>query len=297
MSTDQECRNVRAAYRCVAFAGLALVALAACTGARTQPAAPAMDRATRSTLEAALGSPRRSEANRARDKYRHPEETLEFLGLRQDMTVLEVWPGAAGWWTEILAPVLRDHGRYIAASFDPGASSANTQTAIKAYRAKLDADPAAYGKVEVTALAFPDALHPVPDNSVDLVVTFRNLHNWMAREQAAPAMLKAMFAALKPGGILGVEDHRAKPDAPVDPAAKLGYVNESFAIELIKGAGFEFIGSSEVNANPLDTKDYELGVWTLPPTYRLGDKDRARFAAIGESDRFTLKFRKPLASH
>ena len=136
---------------------------------------------------------------------------------------------------------------------------------------------------------------PVAPNSVDLVVTFRNLHNWLAQDDAAPAMLKAMYAALKPGGVLGIVDHRADSNAPVDLRAKLGYVNEAYAVQLVKDAGFEFEGSSEINANPNDTRDYEQGVWTLPPTLRLGDKDREKYATIGESDRFTLKFRKPLA--
>jgi predicted methyltransferase len=208
------------------------------------------------------------------------------------MTVLEVWPGAGGWWTEILAPLLSERGKYIAAGWDPKSDSKYVQDGLKAFQAKLDADPAGYAKVEVTALQAPNALHPVPASSVDLVLTFRNLHNWIAGDNAA-VMLKAMYEALKPGGILGIEDHRAAPTAPIDPQAQSGYVNEQLVIELIKKAGFEYVGSSEINANPKDTKDYEMGVWTLPPTYRLGDKDRAKYAEIGESDRFTLKFRKP----
>jgi predicted methyltransferase len=272
-------------------AALVLVVLAGCAGPGTQQER-ALDAPTQAALAAALAGPQRSDANKARDLYRHPLETLEYLGIRQDMTVLEVWPGSGGWWTEILAPLLKEHGRYIAAGQDPNVAGA--QTGIQKFRAKLDGNPAAYGKAEVTALAWPGALAPVPDNSVDLVLTFRNLHNWMGQDPGAPqAMLKAMYKALKPGGVLGIEDHRARADAPADTSGKLGYVNEAWAIELVKGAGFEYLGSSEINANPKDTKDYELGVWTLPPTYRLGDKDRARYAAIGESDRFTLKFRKP----
>jgi predicted methyltransferase len=215
--------------------------------------------------------------------------------MRADMTVMEVWPGGGGWYTEVLAPLLRDHGRYIDAGWDPAADNKFTQEGIRAYAAKLAASPDLYGKVVIAALQTPGAMNPAQAGSVDMVVSFRNLHNWMARDEAAPAMLKAMYAALKPGGILGLVDHRADPAAPADPKAKLGYVNEQYAIELVKAAGFEFLGSSEVNANPKDTRDYEQGVWTLPPTSRLGDKDRARYAAIGESDRFTLKFRKPFA--
>jgi predicted methyltransferase len=258
------------------------------------PALPSSDPRTLAALDGVLAAPHRSDANRARDDYRHPRQTLEFFGIRDTQTVLEVWPGGAGWYTEILAPLLREHGQYLAAGYDPASESTFAQDTNRAFRAKLDAAPAAYDRVKVVALQFPGALAPVPPESVDLVVTFRNLHNWLAKDGAAPAMLSAMYAALKPGGVLGLIDHRADPAAPVDPRAKLGYVNEQYAIDLIEKAGFEFIGSSEVNANPKDTHDWDQGVWTLPPTFRLGDKDRERYAAIGESDRFTLRFRKPV---
>jgi predicted methyltransferase len=275
--------------------GLVLAALmvgpVACGDAPARDAPPRSDPATVAALDKALAGPQRSPESRARDPYRHPKETLEYFGLRSDMTVLEVWPGGGGWWTEILAPVLREKGHYIAAGLDPTASP--EPGSVKAFASKIARDPEVYDRVRVTALQFPTALAPVAPNSVDLIVTFRNLHNWLAKEDAAPAMLAAMYAALKPGGILGIEDHRANPASPVDPSAKLGYVNEQYAIDLIKRAGFEYLGSSEINANPKDSKDYEQGVWTLPPTYRLGDKDRARYTAIGESDRFTLLFRKP----
>lgn len=254
---------------------------------------PHSDAATLAALDAVLQGPQRSPANRARDAYRHPKQTLEFFGIRDNQTVMEVWPGAGGWYTEVLAPLLRGRGHYIAAGYDPAADSPYTQDSIRAFRAKLDSLPAAYDAVEVVALQYPGALAPVKPDSVDLIVTFRNLHNWLARDGAAPAMLAAMYAALKPGGVLGVVDHRADPAVAADPRARLGYVNEQFAIELIEKAGFEFIGSSEINANAKDTRDYDQGVWTLPPTWRLGDKDRDRYAAIGESDRFTLRFRKP----
>jgi predicted methyltransferase len=268
-----------------------IVGPAACGDAPPRDAPPQSDPATAAALDKALAGPQRSPESRARDQYRHPKETLEYFGLRSDMTVLEVWPGGGGWWTEILAPVLREHGHYIAAGLDPNAAS--VPGSVKAFATKIAHEPSVYDRVQVTALQYPAALTPVPPNSVDLVVTFRNLHNWLGKEASAPAMLSAMYTALKPGGLLGIEDHRANPDSPVDPAAKLGYVNEQYAIDLIKRAGFEYLGSSEINANPKDTKDYEQGVWTLPPTYRLGAKDHDRYAAIGESDRFTLLFRKP----
>jgi predicted methyltransferase len=255
---------------------------------------PATDLASHAALLKVLSSEHRSPVNRARDADRHPLETLEFFGVNRGMTVLEVWPGAGGWYTEILAPLLNDKGHYIAAVWPADPNNAYVREGLKNFSAKLASNPKLYGKAKVTSLGYPSALHPVRPGSVDVVVTFRNLHNWLGQDDAAPAMLKAMYDALKPGGILGVVDHRADPKSPVDPRARLGYVNESFAIELIKSAGFEFVASSEISANPKDTHDYDQGVWTLPPTYRLGDKDRARYTEIGESDRFTLKFQKPI---
>ena len=276
------------------------VAVAFLAGCASQPAktagaaaAPVSDAATTAAIDKALAGDHRSAANRARDSYRHPKDTLTFFGLRQDMTVMEVWPGGGGWYTEVLAPVLRDHGQYIAAGQDPKSESKYTQDNLKAFADKLASRPDVYGKATVTALQFPNAMTPVPDGSVDMVLTFRNLHNWMSRE-AAESMVAAMFKALKPGGILGMVEHRASDQLPQDPRAKSGYVREDYALALVKAAGFELVGKSEINANPKDTKDYPQGVWNLPPTYRDGDVDRARYAAIGESDRFTLRMRKPL---
>jgi len=259
--------------------------------AAERPAAPATPD-TAALLDAAIEGDHRAPANVARDAARHPRETLLFFGLRPDMTVMEVWPGSGGWYTEILAPVLRERGRLIAASWDPAMDNRFVQEGLKAYRAKLDARPDVYGKVEVVALHYPTAMKPVPDGSVDMVLTFRNIHNWMPRDAAVP-MLEAMFTALRPGGILGVVEHRANVDEPQDPEARSGYVREDYAIALVEGVGFELLERSEANANPSDTKDYVRGVWTLPPTLRLGDADRDRYRSIGESDRFTLKFRKP----
>jgi predicted methyltransferase len=273
----------------------ALFLASACAAGPAAPKAappPATDAATLATFDRVLAGDHRSAANRARDAWRHPKETLEFFGLRGDMTVLEVWPGGGGWYTEVLAPVLRERGRYIAAGFDPATDSQYMQNGIKAFAEKLASRPDLYDRVTVTALQHPGAMKPVADGSVDMVLTFRNLHNWMARE-AAEEMIGAMYAALKPGGILGLVEHRGDPSQPQDPRAKSGYVRADHAIELARAAGFELIGQSEVNANPKDTKDHPNGVWSLPPTYRGGDADRDRFAAIGESDRMTLKFRKP----
>jgi len=273
----------------------ALACAALVAGCATEPAvreAPPALPETAALLDAAIAGEHRAPANVARDAWRHPKETLLFFGLRPDMTVMEIWPGAGGWYTEILAPVLRDHGRLIAASWDPATDNAFIQDSLKAYRSKLDGRPDIYGKVEVVALHYPTAMNAVPPGSVDMVLTFRNIHNWMPRDAAKP-MLEAMYAALKPGGTLGVVEHRAPAGVPQDPKARSGYVAEDYAIELIESVGFRLVGRSEVNANPADTKDYDQGVWTLPPTLRLGDKDRDRYLAIGESDRFTLRFEKP----
>ena len=279
-----------------AIAALAAVALqAACAAgpaAREAVAPPVTDAATLAALDRVLAGDHRSPANRARDAWRHPRETLEFFGLRQDMTVLEVWPGGGGWYAEVLAPVLRERGQYIAAGFDPNTDSQYMQKGIADFAARLAARPDLYDRVTVTALQHPGAMNPVPDGSVDMVLTFRNLHNWMAREAAEP-MLAAMFRALRPGGILGLVEHRASASVPQDPRAKSGYVRTDHVVALAQAAGFELLGQSEVNANPKDTKDHPNGVWSLPPTFRGGDADRDRFEAIGESDRMTLRFRKP----
>lgn len=279
---------------------LALAAALLAAGCASGPGAPGPAASepvadTAQRLDSAIAGDHRSPESLARDAWRHPKETLGFFGLEHDMTVMEVWPGASGWYTEVLAPVLREHGRLIAASWDPAADSRYVQDSLRAYRARLDARPDVYDRVEVVALHYPTAMKPVPPGSVDMVLTFRNLHNWMPRDAARP-MLEAMYAALKPGGILGVVEHRARPDRPQDPKARSGYVREDYAIELIESVGFRLTGSSEINANPADTKDYDQGVWALPPTLRLGAANRERYLAIGESDRFTLRFEKPTGS-
>jgi len=234
-------------------------------------------------LKAAVDSSSRPADERARDQYRHPLETLEFFGLKPDMTVVEIWPGG-GWYTDILAPYLKDSGKLYAA-VGPGENADE-------YKKKLADDPAHFGKVVVTELAPPDHLKIAPPDSADMVVTFRNVHNWM-RGGNAEAVFKAMYTALKPGGVLGVEEHRGDASKPQDPKAASGYVREDYVIMLAEKAGFILAGKSDINANPKDTKDYAKGVWTLPPTLRLGDTDKARYLAIGESDRMTLKFLKP----
>jgi predicted methyltransferase len=245
---------------------------------------------TAEALTAILAGNQRSPENRARDEYRHPKETLLFFGIRPEMSVLEVWP-EPGWYTEVIAPLLRDKGKYYAAVIAADPDNRNITQRLGEYRAKLAARSDLYDRVAV--VSFPaDGGDVVPPGSLDMVVTFRNLHNWMGRDMA-PQAFATLYRALKPGGVLGIVEHRGNPALAQDPKAKSGYVNEDYAIRLIEAQGFRLVAKSQVNANPKDTKDYEQGVWTLPPTYRLGTKDHDKYAAIGESDRFTLRFLKP----
>ncbi|MEE3719939.1 methyltransferase [Tumidithrix elongata RA019] len=238
------------------------------------------------TLAQVIASPHRSAKNRARDRDRHPKETLEFLGLRPNYTVVELWSGG-GWYTEILAPFLRDRGQLIATNFDTTKSKP-----AKAFQEKLTTNPDIFGKVKVVTIEPPQKLKLAPNNSVDLVLTFRNIHNWITGGYA-DKVYAAAFQALKPNGIFGVEEHRAKAGTSLQESAKTGYLDEKSVIAEIEKVGFKFVSKSEINANPKDTKDYVDGVWTLPPTLRQGEKDKERYLAIGESDRMTLKFIKP----
>lgn len=238
------------------------------------------------TLQKVIASSHRSAKNRARDRDRHPLETLEFFGVSPTQTVVELWPGN-GWYTEILAPFLRDRGQLIVTNFDPTKSKP-----AKALQDKLVASPDIFSKVKVATIDPPQKLKLASNNSVDVVLTFRNIHNWIIGGYA-DKVYAAAFQALKPNGILGVEEHRAKAGTNLQESAKTGYIDENGVIAEIEKVGFKFLGKSEINANPKDTKDYPDGVWTLPPTLRLGDKDKERYLAIGESDRMTLKFIKP----
>ena len=236
-----------------------------------------------------LDGAHRRPGNVARDPARHPAETLAFFGIRPDSTVVEILPGSGGYYMEILAPHLKAKGRYIAANRDELAAPQYLEDHARLL-ARLKAEPALYGQVVVTKFN-ADRHEIAPPGSADFVITFRNLHNWVERGEAEGA-LRAFHRALKPGGVLGVVDHRGRTDQTQEAQMKSGYVREDYAIALIEKAGFRLAGRSEVNANPKDSKSHPEGVWTLPPTYRLKDQDRAKYAAIGESDRFTLKFVK-----
>ncbi len=251
----------------------------------------ATDAATEAKIKSAIAGAHRAEANKSRDAGRHPLETLKAIGLKDDMAVMEITP-SGGYWTELLAPVLKDKGRYVAAGGDPAASE-GAKKGADAFQAKLSKDPAIYGKVEVAVLNIKTGkTEPVKPGTMDMVVTFRNIHNWMA-QGTEKQMFDIMYASLKPGGYLGVEEHRAPTTKEQDPKAASGYVREDFATKLIEGSGFKFVSKSEANANPKDTKDYPKGVWTLPPNYAEKDVDKAKYTAIGESDRFLMLFQKP----
>ncbi len=256
------------------------------------PARDYGDNAARVALTALADGAQRSDANRARNVYRHPVDTLLFFGLKPDMTVVELWP-SGGWYTEIIAPYVNAKGQYYAAGFDQASTVPFYRKVNTAFADKLAARPDLYGNVKVTELAPPTKLAIAPAGTADMVLTFRNLHNWMADGQAE-AVMKAAYRALKPGGIFGLVEHRGDPAVSQDPKANSGYVNQDYAIELARAAGFKLVGTSEINANPRDDKNHPKGVWTLPPSFRLGDKDRAKYRAIGESDRMTLKFVKPV---
>ena len=232
----------------------------------------------------------RSPENRARDQYRHPQQTLQFFGFRPNQTLIEITPGN-GWYSELLAPLLKDEGHYIAAVQTP-ASGDYYRKAADSLKQKFAADPARYGKAQIIEYN-PQAPGFGKPASADTVLTFRNVHNWVMADDA-PAMFKAFYAVLKPGGTLGVVDHRAKEGASLEAIKQSGYLPTAYVVKLATDAGFTLADESEINANPADTKDYPQGVWTLPPSLRLGEQDRASYLTIGESDRMTLRFIKPV---
>lgn len=271
------------------LAAVAAAGLIAAGCAASEPAGLAA--AQQDALKAAIAAPTRTAANTARDRYRHPYETLSFFGVRPGDAVVEIWPGG-GWYTEILAPyVQRGGGTYYAVAMN--------DNQLRRVREMVTANPSLYGQVRLATFpAFEPGATRVPDGSADVVVTFRNVHNWMmgyqhGSEPYAEEAFRQMYAMLRPGGTLGVVDHRLPEAADTARERSSGYLKMSTVRRLAEAAGFRFVEASEINANPRDTADWPQGVWTLPPTLRLGDQDRDRYLAIGESDRMTLRFVKP----
>lgn len=273
--------NTRLIHRSLLAAGLALLSACASAADKPVPVDPA--------LQAAIAGSARKPEFVARDKARHPAEELSFFGIAPHMSVLELWPGG-GYWTEILGPYLGSQGHLYVALPAPG--DAEEDKVAAKWRERIADHPDLFGRIRITTLG-AGHFDVAPAGSVDLVLTFRNLHNWMDGGYA-DAALAACFRALKPGGVLGIEEHRGRNDRPQDPKAKDGYVRQDYTIGLAQKAGFQLAGSSEIDANPKDTKDWVDGVWTLPPTLSQGEKDRARYVAVGEADNFVLKFVKPL---
>jgi predicted methyltransferase len=286
-------------------APLAAAALLACGGSSSSPAAPeaepvaapaepAPGAATEARLREILAMPHRTDEERARDVHRHPVETLTFFGIQPDWRVVELSPGG-GWYTNILGPLLVEKGHLVAVTGDPAGKPGYQRDGAVKLRERIAASKDLFGSTEATVMALldtPPRIELGPDGSADAVLTFRNVHGW-AKAEKLDAVLAAAFKVLKPGGVLGVTDHRAAESTPLATAMEAGYVPEAWVIERIKAAGFELADRSEINANPKDTKDHPNGVWSLPPTFEGKDKDRDKFAAIGESDRMTLRFVKP----
>ncbi|WP_226668909.1 class I SAM-dependent methyltransferase [Microbulbifer aggregans] len=243
-------------------------------------------------LQKAIAAETRSPANAARDVYRHPEETLTFFQVQPEMTVVEIWPGG-GWYSEILAPLMHDKGTYYAAHFDktaPGYFKKSREN----FEEKIKDKESVYSDVILTEFIPGGDAEIAPAGSADAVLTFRNVHNWMNQDKEAEAF-KTFYDTLKPGGVLGVVEHRAKPGTSREDMVKSGYVTQDYVIGLAEKAGFVLEEASEINANAKDTANHPKGVWTLPPSLGLGDEDKSKYLAIGESDRMTLRFRKPKA--
>ncbi len=247
-----------------------------------------------SSLSHAIQSSERSAKNSARDEYRHPEQTLAFFGFKPTMTVVEIAPGG-GWYSEILAPTLKEQGLYYAAHFPSDSSVGYYQRSLAGFKKKV-AEDERFSKVKISEFAPLTHTDIAPAGTADMVLTFRNVHNWYMGKDTKGALsaFKSFYKALKPGGVLGVVEHRLDESRPDEDQKSTGYMKQSYVVDLAKKAGFELVASSEINANPKDTADHPKGVWTLPPSLRLGEQDTDKYKAIGESDRMTLKFKKPL---
>jgi predicted methyltransferase len=285
------------ALRCCLILALSTPLIGGCTSMQKTAAADAEQTAVADTsLAEAIAGNWRDPKNTARDQYRHPLETLSFFNVAANETVLEITPGATGWYTEILAPYLREDGKYIAAQVDPmaaaeGSSRDRQQKTMDDLKARLAKYPAQFDRAQIAGFDPKQPQFAAP-GSVDTVLTFRNVHNWVGGG-SADAYFAGFYAALKPGGTLGVVDHRAKPGTDIQKMKSSGYLTEQLVIDLATKAGFVLDARSEVNANPKDTADHPNGVWTLPPVNRHDAEDDAMHQAIGESDRMTLRFVKP----
>lgn len=263
---------------------------------------PLMAQADTSQLEAAVAGEHRTEAYVARDVYRHPVKTLSLFDVQPHHSVVEVWPGG-GWYTEILAPYLKHNGQLIAAHYDSSDDQASYRPGSRqSFDKKMAGNPAVYGKVKVTSLMFDETrgelvMGAAPSGSVDRVITFRNAHGWFARGTMDAAMAH-FFDVLKPGGKLGLVQHLADPEQDW-MSRNIGYVGRDYIIGAAVKAGFELEAEGFFNRNPLDHKRYDIGVWKLPPSLRKleTDEEKAPYLAIGESDRMTLVFSKPMESH
>lgn len=246
--------------------------------------------ATGAVLDQAIAGKHRSAKNKARDSQRHPKETLMFFGIKPDMQVLEILPGG-GWYSEILAPALKNHGELTVASFGAENPSDYMRNVHNRYIAKLESNPDVYGQVKAEVFEDEGYLAQVASGSQDMVLTFRNSHNWI-RYGGIEQAYKSFSRVLKKGGVLGVVQHRAAAGSDIKQAAEKGYVPEAYLIELAESMGFKLVAQSDINANAKDTKDHAKGVWSLPPSYREKDNNREKYRAMGESDRMTLRFVK-----
>ena len=249
-------------------------------------------------LRSAIAGEHRTEEKKARDAYRNPYETLKFFGLDEDMTVLEI-NASGGWYTEIIAPVVANTGKYYATLTDPNVSD-RAKASFDRHEEAVESNKDIYGDAKLVGIG-PGNMEPIEPGSADLVLTFRNIHNWMGND-SIDDMLKMMYDAAKPGGHLGIVEHRGNPMVKQDPKARSGYVNEGYTIKIAEEAGWQLVATSDINNNPMDDKDYDGRVWRLPPTMRyfgregfpaLEGADRQKSLAIGESDRYTLLFVKP----
>jgi predicted methyltransferase len=238
----------------------------------------------------AVSLPLIADRDTSRDQYRNPAETLEFFGLRPEMDVVEISPGG-GWYTEVLANFIE--GSLMTAHFDPASESAYYRRSYDRFIQKISSNPALYDNVKMYVFDAGAKILTVPDSSADALVTFRNVHNWL-RSNTEGSSFDLFFKALKPGGVLGVVEHRAPAGTDRGTMRSSGYMTQDYVIQLALDAGFKFEASSEINANEKDSANHPKGVWTLPPSLRLGEKDREKYLAIGESDRMTLRFRKPM---